>query len=64
MMPEVKAKTLILFGSDDLICSPEGAEQTRRAVPDAQLILYGESGHFPWIEQEKVLLDIVAFLTE
>ncbi|CAL5868031.1 uncharacterized protein PFLUO_LOCUS2254 [Penicillium psychrofluorescens] len=59
----VRAKTLMIFGRDDLICGMKIAERTKEGIPDSQAILYDACGHFPWIEQkERTLADIRGFI--
>ncbi|KAL5361434.1 Alpha/Beta hydrolase protein [Aspergillus floccosus] len=61
----VRAKTLIIFGADDLICGLRIAERTKLGIPDARVLVYDRCGHFPWIEQKaKTFHDIVAFVEE
>jgi pimeloyl-ACP methyl ester carboxylesterase len=62
-LERVQAKTLILFGKDDLICGPAVAERSNEGIRDAILLGYDCCGHFPWIEKkEQTLADIAAFL--
>jgi pimeloyl-ACP methyl ester carboxylesterase len=62
-LERVQAKTLILFGKDDLICGPAVAERSNEGIRDAILLGYDCCGHFPWIEKkEQTLGDIAAFL--
>lgn len=58
----VSAKTLVLFGEDDLVCGPAIARQTAEGIPDSILLGYERCGHFPWIEQKRTLQDIDSFL--
>jgi len=59
----VGAKTLMIFGRDDLICGMKIAERTKKGIPDAHAIFYDSCGHFPWIEQkERTLADIREFI--
>ena len=59
----VCARTLMIFGRDDLICGLKIAERSREGIKGARLIAYDHCGHFPWIEQrERTLDDIAAFL--
>lgn len=62
---EIAIPTLVLAGSDDWITPPnQGAERLHAALPNSKLTLFGESGHFPFIEeQEKFIETIRAWLT-
>lgn len=61
----VRAKTLMIFGADDLICGVRIAERTRLGISDARVLVYDRCGHFPWIEQkDRTMHDIVTFVEE
>lgn len=63
-LKDVKAKTLMIFGQQDLICEVSGAYRTKEGIRDAKLILYDCCGHIPMLEKkEETLRDIVAFLS-
>ncbi|KAJ5668677.1 Proline iminopeptidase [Penicillium macrosclerotiorum] len=55
-MSDVQAKTLIIFGRDDMICGLKIAIRTME-IRGAELITYKECGHFPWIEQKEYTLE-------
>lgn len=58
----VRAKTLIIFGQDDMIVGLKIAVRTMD-IPGAELITYKECGHFPWIEQkEQFMRDVRRFI--
>lgn len=62
-LSNVRAKTLIVFGEDDLVCGPSIAERTKEGIPHATVLIYERCGHFPWIEEkDRTLEDISAFL--
>jgi pimeloyl-ACP methyl ester carboxylesterase len=46
MLPDIQARTLILWGDTDPFFSTEVGERTRAAIPDAELIVFDETGHF------------------
>ncbi|KAJ9192852.1 hypothetical protein DTO164E3_7998 [Paecilomyces variotii] len=61
---DVKAKTLIIFGRQDLICELGNAYRTKEGISDAKLIIYDNCGHIPMLEKtEETLHDIVVFLS-
>jgi pimeloyl-ACP methyl ester carboxylesterase len=63
-MPDVKAKTLLVFGKDDMFCQIRHARRTKEGIPHAKVALYDSCGHFPWIEQpEQTLRDILDFMS-
>lgn len=47
----VTAKTLILWGEEDALCSLVAARALAEALPNARLEVLSNTGHFPWIEQ-------------
>jgi len=47
----IACPTLVLCGRYDLQCTPECAKRLSTAIPDADLVWFEESGHFPWIEE-------------
>jgi pimeloyl-ACP methyl ester carboxylesterase len=58
----VRAKTLVIFGQDDMITGLKIAVRTMD-IPGAELITYKECGHFPWIEQKAHFMrDIRGFI--
>jgi proline iminopeptidase len=42
--------TLVLAGRQDWICTAAMAEEMARLIPGAQLVIFENCGHFPWIE--------------
>lgn len=48
----ITAPTLVLVGDDDFICPVESqAKRIRAAIPNANLVIIPEAGHFPFLEQ-------------
>ncbi|KAL1847149.1 hypothetical protein Plec18170_008713 [Paecilomyces lecythidis] len=63
-LKDVRAKTLIIFGEQDLVCELGNAYRTKEGILDAELIVYDDCGHIPMLEKkERTLHDIVAFLS-
>jgi pimeloyl-ACP methyl ester carboxylesterase len=52
--------TLLLWGAEDRIVTPEYGERWRRAIPNARLELIAGSGHFPHWEQPEAFVDKLA----
>lgn len=58
----VKARTLILVGRHDPVCPVEVSEKLQHDIPGARLVVYEDTGHFPWIEQpEQFFADAASF---
>ncbi|MDY6834245.1 MAG: alpha/beta fold hydrolase [Chloroflexota bacterium] len=56
---EIHSPTLIIAGRDDFICSPSRACIIHRAVPNSNLMIIEESGHFPYVERPDEFFSIV-----
>ena len=48
---EIGCPTLILVGIDDFICPPSQAQRMHAHIPQSHLVVFEQSGHFPWIEE-------------
>jgi len=48
---EIRTPALILVGRDDFICPPSQAAIMHEGIPGSELVVFEESGHFPWVEQ-------------
>lgn len=48
---KVTAKTLVLWGEEDAMCSLIAARAVTEAIRDANLVLFENAGHMPWIEK-------------
>lgn len=57
---EICAPTLILGGAHDIITPvPQGAERLHAGIPGSELVVFKESGHFPFIEEPEAFTDVV-----
>jgi pimeloyl-ACP methyl ester carboxylesterase len=62
-MNRVRARTLILVGREDFICSPELAERVHGEIKNATLVVFDKTGHFPWIEKaSEFFADVTNFI--
>jgi proline iminopeptidase len=60
---EVQAPTLILAGRYDPEAPLQSSEELLRGIPDARLVIFENSGHFPFIEEAPLFAQTVeAFL--
>jgi proline iminopeptidase len=55
----VACPVLLLVGRHDVFCSPPQSERIARRVPEAELVVFEESGHFPWLEEPDRFLAVV-----
>src|SRR5581483_9432978 len=57
---DIKCPTLILTGADDWIAPPvEGAERLKAGITNAELTIFENSGHFPFIEEAERFQSVV-----
>lgn len=55
--------TLVVVGRHDFICSPAQAQQLHERIGSSQLVIFEQSGHFPWLEEPDAFFGAVtAFL--
>lgn len=50
-LDRITCPTLITCGRYDLLTTPECAARLASAIPEAELVWFEDSGHFPWIEE-------------
>ncbi|KAK2805075.1 hypothetical protein FQN50_006320 [Emmonsiellopsis sp. PD_5] len=64
-LPEVKAKTLMLFGRQDSQCTRDNAFQTRDlGVEHARIEILDRCGHYPWLEKPEETFSIIREFVE
>jgi pimeloyl-ACP methyl ester carboxylesterase len=62
---EVRAPTLVLMGRQDPQMPPACAQELVTGIPNARLVLFERSGHYPFLEEpEAFWATIRAFLLE
>lgn len=59
LLPKVSVPTLVIFGKYDVLVPASDAQVTEQLVPNSQLVLLDECGHFPMIEQPEQTLSIM-----
>ena len=61
----ITAKVLITVGRHDYICPLALSEHLHKGIPQSQLAIFEESGHFPWLEEpERFFAILNGFLIE
>ena len=55
----VTQPVLVLAGRKDRTCAVEAAEATARGIPKARLVIFEESGHMTFAEENRAYLDAV-----
>lgn len=62
-LDQIRAKVLIVVGRHDFICPVALSEYLHKEIPQSQLAIFEESGHFPWLEEpEKFWATLNGFL--
>jgi proline iminopeptidase len=56
---EISAPTLILVGRDDFICPPSQAKIMHEGIPNSELAVFENSGHFTHVEEPEAFFDAV-----
>jgi proline iminopeptidase len=51
----ITAKVLIMVGRHDFICPVTLSERLHEGIPESSLVIFEESGHFPWLEEPNAL---------
>jgi proline iminopeptidase len=58
----IEAPTLIMVGRHDWVTPPGESQLLAERIPNSQLVIYEQSGHFPFIEErERFVEDVRAF---
>jgi proline iminopeptidase len=59
-LSEIAAPTLVICGRDDWIAPPaHGAERLHAGLPNSTLVVFDNSGHFPFIEEQDAIVRVV-----
>lgn len=59
-LAEITVPTLILTGKHDWLAPLEHGESLLKGLPDAEMHVFEESGHFPFIEEQADVLAVVS----
>jgi pimeloyl-ACP methyl ester carboxylesterase len=51
LLPHIKCPTLLIWGEHDRDVPPAAAQVMARLIPDAQLVIFENAGHFPYLDQ-------------
>ncbi len=59
-LPEIQVPVLILVGRHDWVMPPDlAAQKLCDGLPDAEMVVFEESGHLPFIEEAEAFIDVV-----
>jgi proline iminopeptidase len=56
---EIRTPTLVLVGREDVICPPSRSKILHEGIPDSELVVFEESGHFVYVEEAEAFFDTV-----
>jgi proline iminopeptidase len=56
---EISAPTLIIVGRDDFVCPPSQAKIMHEGIPNSELAVFENSGHFTHVEEPGAFFDAV-----
>jgi proline iminopeptidase len=56
---EIQVPALVIVGRDDFITPVTQAERLQRGLPNAELVIFEESGHMPYIEETERFREVV-----
>jgi proline iminopeptidase len=56
---EIRTPTLVLGGRHDWITPPEQSERLQRGIPGAELVIFEQSGHYPFVEERERFLAVL-----
>jgi pimeloyl-ACP methyl ester carboxylesterase len=51
VLPRIKSPTLLVWGEHDRDVPPAAAQIIARLIPEAQLVIFENAGHFPYLDQ-------------
>ena len=51
LLPRIKSPTLLVWGEHDRDVPPAAAQIIARLIPNAQLVIFENAGHFPYLDQ-------------
>jgi pimeloyl-ACP methyl ester carboxylesterase len=64
-LPEIKARTLCVWGEKDLLVPVKDAKVFHELIPDSRLVIYEDTGHVPMLEcPPRFNADLRRFLVE
>jgi proline iminopeptidase len=56
---EIRAPTLVLVGREDIIGPPSHAKIMHEGIPDSELVVFEQSGHFVYVEEAEAFFETV-----
>lgn len=59
-LSSVVQPVLVLIGRHDRVCSLAASESIRRGIPDAEMVVFENSGHMTFVEENQLYLNAVS----
>lgn len=56
---EIQVPTLVAVGRDDFITPPLQAVRLQHGIPNAELVVFEQSGHMPYVEEPERFAPVV-----
>jgi pimeloyl-ACP methyl ester carboxylesterase len=56
---EITTRTLVIGGRHDWVCPPSAARTIAAGIPDAELIILDDTGHFPFSEEPDQFRNVI-----
>jgi proline iminopeptidase len=63
-LAQIRVPTLVMVGRYDPQCPVENSERLAAALPDAELVIFEQSGHFPFIEEPQSYREALRLFVE
>jgi pimeloyl-ACP methyl ester carboxylesterase len=64
-LPQIEAPTLVVWGRDDMLVPARDADEYARVIPNAQKVVFDDTGHSPMMERPQTFNDcLVRFLAD
>jgi pimeloyl-ACP methyl ester carboxylesterase len=61
---EITTRTLVIGGRHDWVCPPSAARTIAARIPDAELLILNDTGHFPFSEEPDQFRDVINHFLE
>ncbi len=58
-LDQIKVPTLVISGVDDWITPAEQGERIHQGIPGSELVIFENSGHMPFIEEQEAFLKLI-----
>lgn len=56
---DIQVPVLVIVGRDDFITPPSQAQRLAQGLPNAELVIFDDSGHLPYVEETEAFTSVV-----